>query len=117
MSTISISRVSSPGPHFLLKGSYTQFALCRDCYYRLWTSSLLGACEGSIACSTCHVILEPDKYDLLPEPEDEENDMLDMAFGLTDTYVSLFWVCISTMKDEVRNGLTYPPYGHCAIIE
>lgn len=26
-------------------------------------------------------------YDLLEEPEDEENDMLDMAFGLTDTYV------------------------------
>ncbi|KAF6744303.1 ferredoxin [Ephemerocybe angulata] len=46
---------------------------------------LEGACEGSVACSTCHVILPEDKYDLLPEPEDDENDMLDMAFGLTDT--------------------------------
>ncbi|KAH7101849.1 ferredoxin [Auriculariales sp. MPI-PUGE-AT-0066] len=46
---------------------------------------LEGACEGSIACSTCHVILEPQVYDMLPEPEDDENDMLDMAFGLTDT--------------------------------
>ncbi|KAK7056613.1 hypothetical protein VNI00_002330 [Paramarasmius palmivorus] len=46
---------------------------------------LEGACEGSVACSTCHVILEPDVYDKLPEPEDDENDMLDMAFGLTDT--------------------------------
>jgi ferredoxin len=45
----------------------------------------LGACEGSVACSTCHVILPPEYYDLLPEPEDDENDMLDMAFGLTDT--------------------------------
>jgi len=44
-----------------------------------------GACEGSVACSTCHVILPEDKYDLLPEPEDDENDMLDMAFGLTET--------------------------------
>ena len=44
-----------------------------------------GACEGSVACSTCHVILPPKYYDLLPEPEDDENDMLDMAFGLTDT--------------------------------
>jgi len=44
-----------------------------------------GACEGSVACSTCHVILPPEHYDLLPEPEDDENDMLDMAFGLTDT--------------------------------
>jgi len=47
----------------------------------------LGACEGSVACSTCHVILPPEYYDLLPEPEDDENDMLDMAFGLTDTCV------------------------------
>jgi ferredoxin len=47
--------------------------------------SLTGACEGSVACSTCHVILPPEYYDLLPEPEDDENDMLDMAFGLTDT--------------------------------
>ncbi|KAI0052770.1 ferredoxin [Auriscalpium vulgare] len=46
---------------------------------------LEGACEGSVACSTCHVILSPQHYDLIPEPEDDENDMLDMAFGLTDT--------------------------------
>jgi len=46
---------------------------------------LEGACEGSIACSTCHVILSQEHYDLLPEPVDDENDMLDMAFGLTDT--------------------------------
>jgi len=46
---------------------------------------LEGACEGSVACSTCHVILSPEHYELLPEPEDDENDMLDMAFGLTDT--------------------------------
>ncbi|TDL20716.1 ferredoxin [Rickenella mellea] len=46
---------------------------------------LEGACEGSVACSTCHVILPVEFYDLLPEPEDDENDMLDMAFGLTDT--------------------------------
>ncbi|KDN36290.1 ferredoxin [Tilletiaria anomala UBC 951] len=46
---------------------------------------LEGACEGSIACSTCHVILEPDVYDKLEEPGDDENDMLDLAFGLTDT--------------------------------
>jgi len=46
---------------------------------------LEGACEGSVACSTCHVIITPEHYDKLPEPEDDENDMLDMAFGLTDT--------------------------------
>ncbi|PFH53485.1 hypothetical protein AMATHDRAFT_73306 [Amanita thiersii Skay4041] len=46
---------------------------------------LEGACEGSVACSTCHVILPQEYYDVLPEPDDDENDMLDMAFGLTDT--------------------------------
>ncbi|KAL1664940.1 ferredoxin [Schizophyllum commune] len=46
---------------------------------------LEGACEGSIACSTCHVILPEEYFDKLPEPSDDENDMLDMAFGLTDT--------------------------------
>ncbi len=46
---------------------------------------LEGACEGSIACSTCHVILEQEVFDQLEEPGDDENDMLDMAFGLTET--------------------------------
>ncbi|KIJ62103.1 hypothetical protein HYDPIDRAFT_136616 [Hydnomerulius pinastri MD-312] len=50
-----------------------------------WDIDLEGACEGSIACSTCHIILPPEQYDLLPEPSDDENDMLDLAFGLTDT--------------------------------
>lgn len=51
----------------------------------LFLVEMPGACEGSVACSTCHVILEPAVYNKLPEPEDDENDMLDMAFGLTDT--------------------------------
>jgi ferredoxin len=45
-----------------------------------------GACGGSCACSTCHVIVADDAYfDKMPEPEDDENDMLDLAFGLTET--------------------------------
>ncbi|PCH07786.1 Adrenodoxin [Penicillium occitanis (nom. inval.)] len=45
-----------------------------------------GACGGSCACSTCHVIVEDaDLYDRMPEPDDDENDMLDLAFGLTET--------------------------------
>ncbi|KAJ9134288.1 hypothetical protein NKR23_g10219 [Pleurostoma richardsiae] len=45
-----------------------------------------GACGGSCACSTCHVIVEDeDYYNKMPEPEDDENDMLDLAFGLTET--------------------------------
>lgn len=44
-----------------------------------------GACGGSCACSTCHVIVDPEYYDALPEPDDDENDMLDLAYGLTET--------------------------------
>ena len=47
---------------------------------------LEGACEGSLACSTCHVVIRDQSvYDKLPEPDDDENDMLDLAFGLTKT--------------------------------
>ncbi|TPX44701.1 hypothetical protein SeMB42_g02351 [Synchytrium endobioticum] len=46
---------------------------------------LEGACECSLACSTCHVIVDEDYYNKLEEPSDEENDMLDLAFGLSDT--------------------------------
>ena len=46
---------------------------------------LEGACEGSLACSTCHVMLEKNFFENLPEPSEEEEDMLDLAFGLTHT--------------------------------
>ena len=46
---------------------------------------LEGACEGSLACSTCHVIVEEEFYDKLEEPSEDEEDMLDLAFGLTHT--------------------------------
>jgi len=46
---------------------------------------LEGACEGSLACSTCHVIVDPEWFDLLKDPTEDEEDMLDLAFGLTRT--------------------------------
>ena len=46
---------------------------------------LEGACEGSLACSTCHVVFDKDWFDVLPEASEEEEDMLDLAFGLTST--------------------------------
>jgi 2Fe-2S ferredoxin len=44
-----------------------------------------GACEGSLACSTCHVIVDPTWVRKLAEPTEDEEDMLDLAFGLTET--------------------------------
>jgi 2Fe-2S ferredoxin len=44
-----------------------------------------GACEGSLACSTCHVIVDPTWFGKLPKPTEDEEDMLDLAFGLEKT--------------------------------
>lgn len=44
-----------------------------------------GACEGSLACSTCHVIVEPAWFEKLEEASEDEEDMLDLAFDLQKT--------------------------------
>nr|WP_294509724.1 ferredoxin family 2Fe-2S iron-sulfur cluster binding protein [uncultured Rhodopila sp.] len=44
-----------------------------------------GACEGSLACSTCHVIVDAAWFKKLETPTEDEEDMLDLAFGLTRT--------------------------------
>ncbi len=46
---------------------------------------LEGACEGSLACSTCHVVVDAEYFDQLDEPTEDEEDMLDLAWGLTHT--------------------------------
>jgi len=46
---------------------------------------LEGACEGAMACSTCHVIVEKDWFSRLPKAKIEENDMLDLAVGAART--------------------------------
>ena len=44
-----------------------------------------GACEGSLACSTCHVVVDPGWFPRLAKPTEDEEDMLDLAFGLQKT--------------------------------
>ncbi|MEQ8510741.1 MAG: 2Fe-2S iron-sulfur cluster-binding protein [Rhodospirillaceae bacterium] len=44
-----------------------------------------GACEGAMACSTCHVIVSAEWFDELQDPSEEEQDMLDLTHGLTRT--------------------------------
>ncbi|NWH64402.1 ADX protein, partial [Geococcyx californianus] len=44
-----------------------------------------GACEGTLACSTCHLIFEDHIFEKLDAITDEEMDMLDLAYGLTET--------------------------------
>jgi ferredoxin len=44
---------------------------------------LEGTCEGQMACSTCHVIIDADDFAKLPPAVEEEEDMLDLATGAT----------------------------------
>lgn len=44
-----------------------------------------GACEGSLACSTCHVIVDASWFGKLTAPTEDEEDMLDLAFDLQET--------------------------------
>ncbi|KAG8447849.1 hypothetical protein GDO86_015090 [Hymenochirus boettgeri] len=44
-----------------------------------------GACEGTLACSTCHLIFDQQVFEKLNPVADEEMDMLDLAFGLRKT--------------------------------
>lgn len=63
---------------------------------------LEGACEGSLACSTCHIIVEQEYFDKLKDASEDEEDMLDLAFGLTHTSRL---GCQIIMSDEL-DGLT-----------
>ncbi len=46
---------------------------------------LEGTCEGQMACSTCHVIVAKDWFAQLPPASEDEEDMLDLAAGVTRT--------------------------------
>jgi 2Fe-2S ferredoxin len=61
-----------------------------------------GACEGSLACSTCHVIVDSAWFGKLAKPTEDEEDMLDLAFGLEKTSRLGCQIVIT----EALNGLT-----------
>ena len=46
---------------------------------------LEGACEGVMACSTCHVIVDTADFERLPRASEEEEDLLDLASHATRT--------------------------------
>nr|WP_315457899.1 2Fe-2S iron-sulfur cluster-binding protein [uncultured Sphingorhabdus sp.] len=46
---------------------------------------LEGTCEGQMACSTCHVIIDKEWFDKLPRAVEDEEDMLDLASGARRT--------------------------------
>ncbi|XP_024906282.1 adrenodoxin, mitochondrial [Pteropus alecto] len=60
-----------------------------------------GACEGTLACSTCHLIFEKHMYEKLEAITDEENDMLDLAYGLTDRSRLGCQICLTKFMDNM----------------
>lgn len=64
--------------------------------------SMEGACEGVMACSTCHVILSEDDFERFPEPRDEEDDLLDITYGALPTSRLACQLVIT----EAHEGLT-----------
>ncbi|HQT67366.1 MAG: 2Fe-2S ferredoxin [Rhodospirillales bacterium 20-60-12] len=61
-----------------------------------------GACEGSLACSTCHVIIDPTWYERLAKASEDEEDMLDLAFGLEKTSRLGCQIVMSESLDGLR---------------
>ncbi|MEH6475654.1 MAG: ferredoxin family 2Fe-2S iron-sulfur cluster binding protein [Sneathiella sp.] len=69
---------------------------------------LEGACEGSLACSTCHLIVHEEDFDRLQDATDDEEDMLDLAYGLTPTSRL---GCQIVMTEELDNLVISLPAG------
>ena len=61
---------------------------------------LEGACEGVMACSTCHVIVDKEDFARLPRASDEEEDLLDLAAHATRTSRL---ACQIILSDEMQS--------------
>jgi ferredoxin, 2Fe-2S len=64
-----------------------------------------GACEGCMACSTCHVIVDEAHFALLPDPSDEEEDLLDLAWGVRPTSRLGCQITMTDALDGIEVGL------------
>ena len=69
---------------------------------------LEGACEGQMACSTCHVIVDPADFAKLPPASEEEDDLLDLAWGVVRTSRL---ACQIVLNDEVETLTVKMPGG------
>ena len=63
---------------------------------------LEGTCEGQMACSTCHVIVAPEWFDRLPPAVDDEEDMLDLAAGVTRTSRLACQITLTAQLDGIE---------------
>ena len=72
---------------------------------RMFDVPIEGACEGSLACSTCHVIVDAGYFAKLDEASEDEEDMLDLAFGLMPTSRLGCQIILSDELDGIRVAL------------
>ncbi len=70
---------------------------------------LEGTCEGQMACSTCHVIVDPEHFARLPRAAEEEEDMLDLAVGAVRTSRL---ACQILLTPEMDGLVVRMPTGH-----
>ena len=70
---------------------------------------LEGTCEGQMACSTCHVIVDPEHFARLPRAAEEEEDMLDLAVGAVRTSRL---ACQILLTPELDGLVVRMPAGH-----
>ena len=66
---------------------------------------VLGECNGSLACATCHVIVAPDWAGRLAAPSDDEEAMLDTVFDLKPTSRLSCQIRLSPALDGIRMSL------------
>lgn len=79
---------------------------------------LEGACEGTLSCSTCHLIIDPEWYDKIPDPlTEEEQDMLDLAYGLTDTYVRVYCIKYPRVMHKWNSCYSHPQPNYSQVNE
>mmetsp|Transcript_98156 Transcript_98156/g.194381 ORF Transcript_98156/g.194381 Transcript_98156/m.194381 type:complete len:154 (+) Transcript_98156:198-659(+) len=69
-----------------------------------------GACGGECACSTCHIIFEQAAFNAMPEPDEDELDMLDLAAQVTDR--SRLGCQIKLQKERDTNLRIFLPEGY-----
>lgn len=75
-----------------------------------------GACGGSLACATCHVIVEKKWFSNM-QISDEENDMLDLAFGLKETSRLACQIILTKEMDGIEVTIPENNLNFCACCE
>lgn len=100
MSDVTVNFVSADGEQTVIAKAYVGDDLLTVA--QIHDQPLEGTCEGQMACSTCHVIVDADDFEKLPEATEMEEDMLDLAAGARRTSRL---ACQITLTQEL-DGLT-----------